>query len=271
MWVCVLGLGSRLHSPILAVVLDCMCLCARFARTPPVLARSCGVGLSGPVLAFHPANPCWGVGVCVFVCALRLYTAIPGSAVPCGCACWGSGLGCTPPFLAGMLGCLCLCARFARTPPVLARVCGLGVLVRALAFQPTNPGWGVWVCLLVCALRLYPAIAGSAVRCGCACSGLRYGCTPPFLAGGVGVCVFVCAVRQYPAYPGWGLWPLRLGSGFGSHPTYPRWGVGLCLFLCVLCPHPANHGAVLVCPFPFWLSPRQSWLGYQGVCVCVRA
>ena len=52
---------------------------------------------------FHPANPGWGVGACVFVCALRLYPAIPSSVVRCGCVCSGSGFGCAPPFLAGVL------------------------------------------------------------------------------------------------------------------------------------------------------------------------
>ena len=80
--------------------------------------------------------------------------------------------------------------------------------------------------MVACALRLPPAVSGSAVRCGLACWGLGFGCAPPLLGGvlgcvcarvpiprgllhllvGVAVrrCVFVRAPRLFPAFPGWG-------------------------------------------------------------------
>ena len=97
-------------------------------------------------LAFTPPILAGLLGGFVFVCALRLYPAIPGSAVQCGCLCLGSGFGCAPPFVVEVLGCARLCARSALTPPILARVFGR-------------------VCLF--ALGPYPRIRGSGVRCGC--------------------------------------------------------------------------------------------------------
>ena len=66
----------------------CVCLCARSACTPPLLAGVCGVGVCA--CARVPAVPrqswlgCWGVSVFVYV--LRLYPAIPGGMV---CVCVG--------------------------------------------------------------------------------------------------------------------------------------------------------------------------------------
>ena len=65
--------------------------------------------------------------MCAFACALLLYPATPTWGVRCGCLCLGSGFGCAPPLLAGVLGC---------------------------------------VCVPVCALRLYPATLGWVVLCG---------------------------------------------------------------------------------------------------------
>ena len=102
---------------------------------------------------------------------------------------------------------------------------GVCVLVCALRLQPANfgwvswfvgvgssfgihlgnPGWGVRACVFVCALRLYSVIPGSGVRCGCVCLGSRFRCAPPFLARGLAAFVFVCSFRLYPANPGWGV------------------------------------------------------------------
>ena len=61
-----------------------MCFCARFACTPPLLAGVCGVGVCARARYLaaprHSWLGCWGV--CVFVCAPRLYPATSG---------WGSG------------------------------------------------------------------------------------------------------------------------------------------------------------------------------------
>ena len=74
--------------------------------------------------------------------------------------CWGPGCGwvwvlLTPPVLAGVLG-GCVWARFV----VLSLFCRLF----GLRFWPAY-----WTCVVSCALRLPPAVSGSAVRCGRAC------------------------------------------------------------------------------------------------------
>ena len=181
-------------------------------------------------LLLYPANPGWGVGACVLVCALCLYPAIPGSGVRCECVCLGSGFGYAPPFLAGVLGCVCLCARAACTPPILA---------------------GMLTCVRLCA---------------------RSSCTQPILVGvcGVGVCawvrvlaaprhswlecwgVFLCVPAPHVPRQSWLGVVVRVSRfGFGLHPTYPGWGVGVCV-LCVGAPP----------------IPRQCWLGC-AVWVCV--
>ena len=75
--------------PMLAYVLRCMCVCV---RTPPVPLQSslpCAVWVCmlGFWFRLRPAIPGWDVGVCVFVCVLRLYPANPG------CDLWFRGLG----------------------------------------------------------------------------------------------------------------------------------------------------------------------------------
>ena len=67
-----------------------------------------------------------------------------------------------PQFLAGVLGYVCWRARSACTPPVLAGLSGVGFFFRlVLRLRPAAPGWVVGVCVLVCLLRLHPAIPGS--------------------------------------------------------------------------------------------------------------
>ena len=217
--------------------LECcsLCVCVCFACTPPFLAGvRCACGRLGVLAAphhsgwgfmvclfrfrfcFHPANPGSGVSVYVFVCKLRVHPANPGSGVPCLCACVGSGLGCAPPILCGVLGCVCLYAPSACTPPFLAGVCCACSQLRVLGapcnswlgsvvcvfgfrccFQPANPGWAVTVYVLVCPLRLYTAYPGRAVLCWRVCFGLGLGCAPAHLSWlGFGVCVLVCGL--YP-------------------------------------------------------------------------
>ena len=133
--------------------------------------------------------------MCVFVCALRLHPATPGWSVPYGCVCLGSGFGCAPPLLAGVLVCVCVCVHASLVP----RHSWLGLAVRVVVLQlkfRLRPATPVVVlvceCVFVCALCLYPATPGWAVRCRCVCLGSVFGCAPPLLAGVLG-CVCLCA------------------------------------------------------------------------------
>ena len=279
-----LGLGFGCAPPLLAGVLGCACLCVRSACTPTLLAWPCGVGVCAPARALAGPRHSWlgcASRLCVLGLGFRLRSATPG---------WGVGL------------CVCLCARSGCTPPSLVRVCGVGVCAwaRVLA-APGDSLLGCWgVCVLVCALRLYPATPGWGVRCGCVCLGSGFGCAPPLLAGvssvGVcawarvsavprhswlgcwGVCVPVCALRLYPATPGWGV---RCGcvclcSGFGCATQLPAGVLGLCVCLCArsACTSPLLAGVcgVGVCAWArVSAGPRRFWQGCWGVRVCVRA
>ena len=156
-WLCVLvlGLGFRLRpaTPGWGVRV-CVCLCARSACTPPILARVRGVCVCAwarfSAAPRHSWVRCWGV--CVFLCALCLYPATPGWGVRCACVCFGSGLA-----------------------------------------APRHSWLGCWgMCVFVCALRSYPATPGWGVRRGYVCLGSGFGCAPPLLAGVLG-CVCWCA------------------------------------------------------------------------------
>ena len=237
-WVCVFGIGFRLRpaGPGWGVGL-CVCWCGRSPCTPPGLAGVCGVGVCALVrVSASPATPGWGVGVCVLVCVPPLYPATPGWGVRRGCVCLGSGFGCAPPLLAGVLGCVCAGVRAPLAPRHSWLGCTVWVCVFGLGFRlrPATPGWGVGVCVCLC--------AGSA-------------CTPPLLAGvcGVGVCA----------------WARVLAA-----PRHSWLGVGLCVCWCsrFACTSPLLAGVcgVGVCVWARVLSaPRHSWLGWCGVCVVV--
>ena len=175
-WVCVLGLGFRLRpaTPGWGVGM-CQCLCVHSASTPPLLAGVCGVGVCARTRVSaaprHSWLGCWGV--CVFVCALRLYPATAGWGVRCRFVCLGSGFGCSPPLVAWVFGCVCVCVRAPHVPLH-------SWLGRALR-----------VCVLGFRFRLCPATCGWAVGVS-VCSCARSACTPPLLAGvcGLGVCAW---------------------------------------------------------------------------------
>ena len=234
--------------------------------TPPLLAGVCGVGVcaSARVSAAprHSWLGCWGV--CVLVCALRLYPAPPGWGVRRGCVCLGLGLGCAPPLLAGVLGCVCDCQRALLVP----RHSWLGCVVRAwvrwlgLRLRPATPAWGVGMCVCLCARSACtpPLLAGVV---GGVCAGV----CAPLLAGvwsmgvcvwaGVsaaprqswlgrwGVCVLVCVSPLYRATPGWGVrcGCVRLGWVFGCAPPLLAGMLGCaCLFACSPCTPPHLAG-----------------------------
>ena len=306
-WVCFgtvcavwLGFWHAARPSWLGCWVVCVFVC-ELRPTPPLLAGVCGVGMW--VWARVSAAPrhswlgCWGV--CVFVCVLRLYPATPGWVVRCGGLFGGSGFGCAPPILAGVLGCVCVCVRAPLVPRHSWLGCAVWGCVWGVGFRlrPVYPGGGVWVCV-----------------CLCACSV----CTPPLLAwvcdmgvgvwarvpaaprhswlGCWGVCVFVCVLRLYPATAGLGV---RCGCVCASARvlTPPReswlgcWDV--CVFVCLLRLYPATPGwgvrcgcACLGSAFgcaPLLLAgvlgcvcvcvcaphlPRHSWLGFV-VWVCV--
>ena len=101
------------------------------------------------------------------------------------------------------------------------------------------------VCVLVCALRLYPATPGWAVRCGCVCLGSGFGCAPPLLAR-VLVCVCVCV--RTPLVPchswlGCAVWVCVLGLRSRLRPATPGLGCwGVCVLVCALRLYPATPG-----------------------------
>ena len=277
----VFGLGFRLRpaTPGWADGVG-VCLCARPACTPPLLAGVCGVGVCAP--AWVSAVPrrswfgCWGV--CVFVCALRLYPAFPSWGVCCVCVCLGSGVGCAPPLLARVLGCVCPCVRAPLIPRHSWLGCAAWVCVLELGFRlrPATPGWGVGVFVCLCARSTCtpPLLAGVCDVGVCLGSGL--GCAPPLLAGVLG---YVCVRVPAPLVPrhswlGCAAWVCVLGLGFRLRPATPGWGVGVCECSCArsACTPPLLAGVcgVGVCAWAWVLAaPRLSWVGCWGVCVFV--
>ena len=176
-WVLVvlgLGFGLRRATPGWGVGV-CVRWCARSTCTPPLLARVYGAGVCAwGRISTAPCHSWLGcLSVCVPVCALCFNPASPGSGERCGCVCFGSGFGCAPPLLAGVLGCVCACVRALLLPGHSWLRCAAWVCVLGLGFRlrPASPGWGVGVCVFVYALRLYPSSPGRGVRRGCVCLG----------------------------------------------------------------------------------------------------
>ena len=248
-----------------------------------LLAGVCAVGVCAWARVSAAPRHSWlgCCGVCVLVCALRLYPATPGWGVRCGCVCLGSGFGCAPPLLAGVLGCVFVCVR----APLVLRLswlrCAAWVRVLRLGFRlrPATPSWGVGLCVRLC---------------------VRSACTPSLLAGVCGVGVRAWARVSAAARRSWLrcwvvcvlVWALHLcpplvagvcGVGVRAwarvlaaprHSWLACWGVCVCLFACSACTPPLLAGAygVDVCAWARVLAaPRQSWLGCWGVCVCLCA
>ena len=212
----------------------------------------------------------------MFLCALCLYPATPGWGVMCGCVCLGSGSGCAPPLLAGVLGSVCVCVRAPLVPrhPWLGCAVWVGVIGLGFGLRPAAPGRDVGMCVCLCAcsactrlilagvrgvgvcawprFRLRPATPGRGVRVS-VCFGARSASTPPLLAGVYGV--GVCAWARVLAVPG--------------HSWLGCWGV--CVFVCVLRLYPAYPGWSPRCGSVRLASvsaaPRHSWPGCSGLCV----
>ena len=275
-WV-VLGIGFRLRpaTPGWAVGL-CVCLCARFACTPPLLAGVCGVGVCAWARVSAARCHSWlGCrGVCLFVYALRWYPATPGWGARCGWVFLGPGFGCAPPLLARVSGCVSACMR----APLVARHpwlgCAVWVCVLGLGFRlrPATPGWGVGVCVCLfacsaCTPLLLASVCGVRV---CAWARVSAAHRHSWL-GCRSVCVFVCMVRLYPAIPGWGVrcGCVCLGSGLGCAPPLLAGMLrSVCLCACSACTPPLLAG-VRVVGWSAWAlapaAPRLSWLGCWGV------
>ena len=285
-WVCVLQLSFRLRPAYPGWgVGGGVGLSARSACTPPLLAGACGAGVCAwarvSAAPRHSWLGCWGV--CVFVCRLCLYPATPGWGVRCGCVCLGSGFKCAPRLLAVVLGCVFVCLRALLVLHHSWLGCVLWVWVFGLRFRlcPVTPGWGVGLCVCLCAhsactLQLLAGVCGVAV-----CAWARVSAAPRHSWPGCwAVCVFVCALRLYLATPGWGLrcGCVCLGSGVGFAPPLLA-GVLGCVCVCMLAPPgpvPLQAGAcgAGVCAWAlFFAAPRHSWLGCWGVCVylCARS
>ena len=204
--VCLLARSACTPSFLAVVWCGCVCLGSGFGCGPPLLA-----GVFGPFCACVPApvvpRHSWlgrAVGVCVLGLGFRLRPATPG---------WGVGV------------CVCLCARLACTPQLLAGVRCVGVCASAgVPAAPRHSWLGCWgVCVLVCALRLYPASPGWGVPSGCVCLGSGFGCAPPLLAGVLGfACVRVRASLVPPnSWLGYAVWMCVLGLEFRLHPATP--------------------------------------------------
>ena len=213
------------------------------------------------------------------MCALRLYPATPGRGVPCGCVCFGSGFGCAPPLLAGVLGCVCACVCAPLVPRHSWLGCAAWLCVFGLMFRlhPATPGWGVGVCVFVYALAL---LVSRHSWLGCAawmcvfrvgfrlrtpgwgfgvrvCSCARSACTPPLLAWVCGFDVFACTrVSAAPCLSWLGCLAVRVCVLALLVPRHSWLG---CVRRGCVCLH-SGSGCALLC-----------WLGCWGVCALVCA
>ena len=201
-----LGSGFDCVLPLLAGVLEFLCVCVRAPLVPRHSWLGCAVWLCmlRPRFQLRPANPGLGFGVCVCVC-VRARLVSRHSWLGCAVRVCLLGLGvrlrpATPGWGVGV--CVCLCVRSACTRPLLAAVCAVGAFAWARVSAAPRHFWlGNWgVCVFLCALRLYPATPGWGVRSGCVCLGSGFSCALPLLAGVLGyvsVCVRAPLVSRH--------------------------------------------------------------------------
>ena len=272
-WVRVaVGRGFCLPLPVVAGVLG-GCVWARFV----VLSLFCRLFVVFVVgLWCGPA-----FGTCVVSCAFPLPPAVSGSGVRCG----RPGLGCAPPFLAGLSGCV-FCAFFffffSGCWVSLSRA--LWSLPRLLSF-----GLGCWLfffffCLFRCPFFRWAAVAGLVlpVLAGwspCACLGVLssvpsgWGVWPPsvLLVGGL---VAVGCFRA-PAPPPPFFFFFGGGGGLPGCSSRCLPSAGGCSVAGVWCvwslATPGRGSCVLLPATPGWVSlpvvvggPRHSSLGFAG-------
>ena len=278
-WV-VVGFGFRLRpaTPGWGVGV-CVRLCVRSACTLPFLAGLCGVGVCGwvrvPAAPRHSWLGCRGL--CLLVCALRLHPATSGWGVRRGCVCFGSGFGCAPPLLAGVLGFVSACVRAPLAPRHSWLGCAARMCVLGLGFwlRPATPGRGVALCVCSCARSACTQPLLARVRSVGVCVWARVSAAPRHSwLGCWAVCVLVWALRLHPNTPGWGARRgcVCLGPGFRCAPSLLV-GVLGCVCAGVGAPLAPRHSwlgcAVWVCVFGlrFRLHPATPGLGV-GVCVC---
>ena len=275
-WVRVaVGRGFCIHLPVVAGVLG-GCVWARVV----VLSLFCRLFVVFVVgLWCRPA-----FGTCVVLCAFPL----PHRRFRFRCAVWacvlGPGLGCAPPFLAGLSGCV-FCAFFF---PVAGcpRPGPCGLSPRLLSFR-----LGCWlffffdVCLFRCPFSRWAAVPGLVlpVFAGwspCACLGVLssvpsgWGVWPPscVFGGRFGGCGLFSRGPPFPAPPFFFFW------GWGGRPGCSSLclpSAGACSVAGVWCgwslATPGGGSCVLLPATPGWVSlpvvvggPRHSWLGSAG-------
>ena len=145
---------------------------------PGVVGMVMAPGSASGKHPFYVVRKC-GLGCWLCVCSACTQPLLATGA-RCGFVCLGSGFGCAPPPLAGVLGCVCAPLAPSHSWPWVR---GVGVCVWAWVSAAPRHSWlGCWA---VCVLRLHPATPGH----GCA----------------VWVCVFGLGFRLRPATPGWGV------------------------------------------------------------------
>ena len=247
---CVLGLRFRLRpaTPGWGVGVW-VCLCACSACTPPLLAGMCDVGVSAwtRVAATPRHSQAGRWGLCLSVCALRLYPATPGPGVRCGCVCLSSGSGCAPHFWLGCCGCVCVSVRPLLVPrhSWRGRVCvcvGLGFACTPL-FSWFGC-WGAWPLAFAASVSRH-LLVGLFVVWGCAGIAVGGFCPPPspfvfFFRDARGVWFLALSCPGFVVFaaasPGLGTlglrppFPFRSGCAYGfffASPCYSRVSVGV--------------------------------------------
>ena len=275
-WVRVaVGRGFCLPLPVVAGVLG-GCVWARFV----VLSLFCQLFVVFVVgLWCGPA-----FGTCVVSCAFPLPPAVSGSGVRCG----RPGLGCAPPFLAGLSVCL-FCAFF-----FFFFLSGCWVsLSRALWSLPRLPsfGLGCWLfffffCLFRCPFFRSAAVAGLVlpVLAGwspCACFGVLssvpsgWGVWPPSVLLVGGLVAVGCFRAPAPRPLFFFFFSLFGGGGLPGCSSRCLPSAGGCSVAGVWCgwslATPGRGSCVLLPATPGWVSlpvvvggPRHSWLGFAG-------